>query len=107
MEVQNYQKNKHRIEAQARREVREEMRLERKQRAEIAAVRTEQMQAVKSQREKRALEQQKRMVGRNANGSESNDTGRRTPMASGSFFSRVSIGGGSGNGTANGGRAGR
>ncbi len=111
MALQHLQKNKHIFVAQTKRDVREEMRSEREQRAAGAAVSTEQMQAMKSRRkereQKKALEQQKRMAARHANGGVTNDTSRRTPLGSGSFFSRVSIGGGPGNGTANGGRAGK
>lgn len=78
--------SKHQVVADARKEVREEMRAEREQR-------------------KATRDIQNKATGRSHNNRNiitSKDMGRRTP-SSGSFFSRVSTGGGSGNGAANGG----
>lgn len=73
--MQNHHKNKHRVVAQAKKEVREEMRLER-----------EQKQAT--------LDIQRRSAGHSySNSSNAKEMGRRTP-SSGSFFSRASAGGG-------------
>lgn len=90
MSIQRLHKSKHQVEADARREVRQEMRAEQ-----------EQMQAT--------LDIQNKAAGRRYNNrsvATSKDMGRRTP-SSGSFFSRASTGGGSGAGAANGENAGK
>lgn len=90
MAIQRLHLSKHQVVADARKEVREEMRAEREQR-------------------KATLGIQNKAAGRSYNNRNivtSKDMGRRTP-SSGSFFSRVSAGGGSGNGVANGGSTGR
>lgn len=90
MAIQRLQLSKHQIVADAKKEVREEMRAEREQR-------------------KATLDVQNKAAGRSYNNRgivPSKDMGRRTP-SSGSFFSRASTGGGSGSGAANGGSTGR
>eukprot|EP00752_Nemacystus_decipiens_P003160 g2925.t3 len=90
MAIQRLHLSKHQAVADAKREVREQMRAEREQR-------------------KATKDIQNKSAGRsynNRNIATSKDMGRRTP-SSGSFFSRASTGGGSMNGAANGGSTGK